>query len=117
MGQNVVCAITDGRALREPWRLTFFTILSYADLKKYRFHYWAAYPTPFSLPELNHVEKSRFAATEFSPEQMKKFKESYDPLSGRSKSFFSVVVEKDNLELFDLTTGVDRVNSPIVRKT
>ncbi|XP_043285450.1 ubiquitin-like modifier-activating enzyme ATG7 isoform X2 [Venturia canescens] len=117
MGQNVVCSISDGRALREPWRLTFFTILSYADLKKYRFHYWAAYPTPFSLPELNHVEKSRFAATEFSAKQMEQFKESFDLLNGRSKSFFTVVVNDQSLKIVDIKTGVEHVNSPNEKET
>ena len=49
-------AINDGRAIQSPDKyLNRFTILIFADLKKYHFYYWFAYPA-FSLPsELQHA--------------------------------------------------------------
>ena len=43
-------SINDGQALKSPDQcLTRFSILIFADLKKYHFYYWFAFPA-FSLP-------------------------------------------------------------------
>lgn len=89
-----------------------FSILSYADLKKYRFHYWAAYPTPFGLPELYHERTPQFSASEFSALQLEALKIDFKSLDGRSKSFFSVVVDGDGkAAIVNLAKGVESVNA------
>lgn len=43
-------AIHDGSIYSSPSLLASFSILSFADLKKYRFHYWFAFPALHSIP-------------------------------------------------------------------
>ncbi|EHA55718.1 Autophagy protein 7 [Pyricularia oryzae] len=49
-GAQIWDAIKDGSIYEIPSLLSSFAILSYADLKKYRFTYWFAYPTLHSVP-------------------------------------------------------------------
>ncbi|CRK47399.1 hypothetical protein BN1723_020275, partial [Verticillium longisporum] len=44
-------AINDGSIYEVPSLLSSFMILSYADLKKYRFTYWFAFPALHSDPQ------------------------------------------------------------------
>ncbi|RMZ74931.1 hypothetical protein DV737_g5593, partial [Chaetothyriales sp. CBS 132003] len=43
-GRKIWDAINDGTILSSPSLLASFTVISFADLKKYRFHYWFAFP-------------------------------------------------------------------------
>ncbi|RMZ92029.1 hypothetical protein DV736_g746, partial [Chaetothyriales sp. CBS 134916] len=43
-GRKIWDAINDGTILSSPSLLASFSVISYADLKKYRFHYWFAFP-------------------------------------------------------------------------
>ncbi|KOX75579.1 Ubiquitin-like modifier-activating enzyme ATG7 [Melipona quadrifasciata] len=57
MGKDVINSIRDGTALQSPWKLSLFLVLAYSDLKKYKFYYWVAHPTPLRLPEMSrHYE-------------------------------------------------------------
>ena len=49
-GRQIWDAIKDGTIYSVPSLLSSFTILSYADLKKYRFTYWFAFPALHSDP-------------------------------------------------------------------
>ncbi|KAH7255515.1 uncharacterized protein BKA55DRAFT_725791 [Fusarium redolens] len=52
-GQQIFDAIKDGSIYSIPSLLSSFIILSYADLKKYTFTYWFAFPTLHSEPSWN----------------------------------------------------------------
>ncbi|KAH8812500.1 autophagy-related protein-like protein 7 [Xylogone sp. PMI_703] len=56
-------AINDGTIYSIPSLLSSFTILSFANLKKYTFTYWFAFPALHSDPVWKHVESS-------TPEQL-----------------------------------------------
>lgn len=52
-------AIDDGSIYANPSLLSSFIVLSYADLKKYKFHYWFGFPAihsdpPWSLADVTH---------------------------------------------------------------
>ncbi|KAL4785832.1 hypothetical protein BJX76DRAFT_346728 [Aspergillus varians] len=49
-GKTIWDAINDGTIYSCPSLLSSFIVLSYADLKKYRFHYWFAFPALRSEP-------------------------------------------------------------------
>lgn len=106
-------SLKNGLALQEPWRLMTFLILSFADLKKYRFHYWAAHPTPFTLPEMHYAKDQVFVRKEFTAEQVQSFEDGFSKLDVKSRGFFSVIVSKDSkaLEVVSLARGVEIGNS------
>ncbi|PYI00487.1 E1-like protein-activating [Aspergillus sclerotiicarbonarius CBS 121057] len=51
-------AICDGTIYSSPSLLSSFIILSYADLKKYKFHYWFAFPALHSNPSWSLLEET-----------------------------------------------------------
>lgn len=107
MGQCIIDSIKDGTALQEPWRLSIFLVFAYSDLKKYKFHYWAAHPTPFSLPGIYSVAPTKFASGEFTSSQIDKLRMGFLQLDARSRNFFAVFVSgKDDLSVDDLSKGV-----------
>lgn len=111
MGQCIIDSIKDGTALQEPWRLSMFLVFAYSDLKKYKFHYWAAHPTPFSLPEISSVAPTRFASGEFTSSQIDKLRMGFLQLDARSRNFFAVFLSgKDDLSVDDLSKGVLHAN-------
>ncbi|PYH47712.1 putative autophagy ubiquitin-activating enzyme ApgG [Aspergillus saccharolyticus JOP 1030-1] len=69
-GEKIWNAVRDGSIYSCPSLLSSFVILSYADLKKYKFHYWFAFPAlhsdpswvpvgePLSIAELGNGESS-----------------------------------------------------------
>lgn len=110
MGKCIVDSIIDGTALQEPWRLSVFFVLAYSDLKKYRFHYWAAHPTPFTLPEIHLVEPTKSVYDEFTDSQRDKLKTGFLHLDVKSRNFFTVFVSgKDDLSIDDLSKGVEHI--------
>lgn len=107
LGKELLDSIESGSALEEPWRLMLFLISSYSDLKKYRFYYWAAHPTPYNLPEMNYVKRQVFIAEEFTESQMKSVKSGFENLDPKLKCFFSVIVpNKTDLKVTSLSDGV-----------
>ncbi|KAE8146260.1 hypothetical protein BDV25DRAFT_133081 [Aspergillus avenaceus] len=49
-GKLIWDAINDGTIYSRPSLLSSFTVISYADLKKHKFHYWFAFPALHSVP-------------------------------------------------------------------
>lgn len=113
LGKELLESMKSGSALQEPWKLLMFVILSYSDLKKYRFHYWAAHPTPFNLPEMHFAKQQVFISEEFSNELVQSLEEGFCNLDDLSRCFFSVIVSKESktLEVVSLARGVEIGNS------
>ncbi|KAL4801393.1 hypothetical protein BDV18DRAFT_149322 [Aspergillus unguis] len=55
-GKTIWDAINDGTIYSCPSLLSSFFVLSYADLKKYKFHYWFAFPALHSDPSWVPIE-------------------------------------------------------------
>jgi len=117
MGKCIIDSIRDGTALQEPSRLSIFLIFAYSDLKKYKFHYWAAHPTPFSFPETYSVAPMKFASGEFTSSQIDKLRASFLQLDARSKNFFTIFVSgKDDLNVDSLSKGVEYIKLNVSSK-
>ncbi|KAJ6260639.1 hypothetical protein Dda_4866 [Drechslerella dactyloides] len=63
-GRTIWEAILDGSIYSIPSLLASFTIISFADLKKYHFHYWCGFPAIHSAPPWTVVERWKFSEEE-----------------------------------------------------
>ncbi|XP_069062758.1 ubiquitin-like modifier-activating enzyme ATG7 [Pleurodeles waltl] len=73
-------AIKSGAALENPVLLNKFLLLTFADLKKYRFYYWFCYPA-LCLPEnVSLVQQPVSLGNRFSNSQLDAMQEAYDSL-------------------------------------
>lgn len=110
MGKCIIDSIVDGSALQESWLLSIFSVFAYSDLKKYRFYYWAAHPTPFTLPEIHLVEPPKSSDSEFTTSQIDKLQTNFLHLDAKSRNFFTIFVSgKDDLNIDNLSKGVEHV--------
>lgn len=67
-GRTIWEAINDGTIYSCPSLLASFLVLSFADLKKYKFNYWFAFPALTQDPSWVPVEADDIASTASSPE-------------------------------------------------
>ncbi|KAL1999893.1 hypothetical protein VTN02DRAFT_3849 [Thermoascus thermophilus] len=69
-GKTIWDAINDGTIYSCPSLLSSFLVLSFADLKKYKFHYWFAFPAIHSYPPWvpigNGIERTAAANADHS---------------------------------------------------
>ena len=81
VGQQIWEDILSGAALEDPSKLLRFLLLSYGDLKKYRFHYWFAFPAlNFSTPLEATEQRPLFEY--WTDSQRAQLQESYEALRG-----------------------------------
>lgn len=114
--KHLVESIKSGTALQEPWRLSLFIMLSYSDLKKYKFFYWVAHPTPYNLPETFYQKNPMPICDEFNSNQIIDLQKSFYELDSKSKSFFTVFISKEenSVKVRTLAEGVEYIkNNPI----
>lgn len=112
MGKDIINNIQDGTILQNPWKLSLFLVLAYSDLKKYKFYYWVAHPTPLKLPEMYYQESPQSINEEFTAKQVKDLSQHFLQLDSRTKSYFTVSISKEGkLSIIDLATGVETINA------
>lgn len=113
-GKSLIDSIKNGSAVTEPWKLSMFLLLSYSDLKKYKFHYWVAHPTPLTLPEIYHESTPQLISNKFSEIQMDQLSSSFIKLDCKSRAFFSVLVyENGNMKIITLLESIDYIKKCI----
>ncbi|KZC09192.1 PREDICTED: ubiquitin-like modifier-activating enzyme ATG7 [Dufourea novaeangliae] len=112
LGKELMESIVDGSSLQKPWKLSLFLVLAYSDLKKYKFHYWVAHPTPLKLPEMYYEEPPKSINEEFTLTHVKDLSEGFLQLHGGSKNYFTVLISRENnITVTDLATGVDIIKT------
>ncbi|XP_014785656.1 ubiquitin-like modifier-activating enzyme ATG7 [Octopus bimaculoides] len=82
--------IKSGKAMENPNLLTQFIMLSFADLKKYHYYYWYAFPC-ISLPDNVLVNKQRLLKDCFTNDMLENLMKAYDEfqsLNKRLQAFF-----------------------------
>ncbi|KAJ7316786.1 hypothetical protein JRQ81_002948 [Phrynocephalus forsythii] len=73
-------AILSGDAIENPVLLNRFLLLTFADLKRYRFYYWFCYPA-LCLPEgISVIQQPVCLGAKFSPAQIQALQNAYDEL-------------------------------------
>ncbi|KAK7794339.1 hypothetical protein R5R35_011274 [Gryllus longicercus] len=77
-GMKMVESIKSGEALMNPALLTRFLLLTFSDLKKYRFYHWFAFPA-FSVPNanINIVSPPKKLTDVFTKHQLQALYEKY----------------------------------------
>ncbi|KAK9296789.1 hypothetical protein QLX08_009310 [Tetragonisca angustula] len=111
MGKDVINSIQDGTALQSPWKLSLFLVLAYSDLKKYKFYYWVAHPTPLKLPEMYYEESPKSINEEFAAKHVEDLCQGFLQLDSRTKNYFTVLLSGDKMTIVDLAAGVKAINT------
>jgi len=62
-----------GNALEDPQKMNRFYLLIFADLKKYIYHYWFAFPTFLIPTSFNLLNPIQSISERFSTNEVKKF--------------------------------------------
>ncbi|PNF26232.1 Ubiquitin-like modifier-activating enzyme ATG7 [Cryptotermes secundus] len=94
-GQELWHSITSGEALNNPALLSRFFLLTYADLKKYHFYYWSAFPAP-SFPIITLKKQPLRLVDTFSEKQVTELARVYLAVDDwRQRGYFLVKVGSD----------------------
>ncbi|XP_026465574.1 ubiquitin-like modifier-activating enzyme ATG7 [Ctenocephalides felis] len=96
--------ITQGNCLKDPSILNTFIILSFADLKSYKYYYWFAFPA-LSTP-ISYLESTYKAEEKFSSEQLKNIYEVYVSLSSREQTYFILCEKNSKFISFTLDASI-----------
>lgn len=93
-GAQIWAAIQDGRAINDPERhLSRCRVLVYADLKRYNFLYWFAYPALSYPASVKRIGNQRKVTEEFDMENLQVLQSEYDTARAHDKfqnAFFIV---------------------------
>ncbi|PFX29993.1 Ubiquitin-like modifier-activating enzyme ATG7 [Stylophora pistillata] len=98
-GQKIWDTVKSGKALEDPSVLCQFVLMTFADLKKYKFYYWFAFPALCPETSATHVAPPVHLGDYFTPSQIASLQASYDSLSvdGLGPGFFLVKVTESEV--------------------
>lgn len=110
---EVWAAITSGKALENPELLSPFLLLTFADLKKYHYYYWFAYPCLCPAEDFSLLQEPVSLSDVYTQTQIEQLLESYNSFQSagaESVGFFIVVQEGDKLLVTGLANTQDYLN-------
>uniref|UniRef100_A0A8C9UXB8 Ubiquitin-like modifier-activating enzyme ATG7 n=1 Tax=Scleropages formosus TaxID=113540 RepID=A0A8C9UXB8_SCLFO len=104
-------AIKSEKSLEDPSVLCRFILLTFADLKKYRFFYWFCFPALCFSEGIRILQPPISLEERFSPTQIEALQGSYDELCQRSGTtavpYFLVKYTEDTVQLAPLHSWRD----------
>ncbi|XP_044754668.1 ubiquitin-like modifier-activating enzyme ATG7 [Coccinella septempunctata] len=100
IGQDIFTSIENGQALETPSLLNQFFILSYADLKKFNFYYWFAFPVPYKLSLTYNNIKNIYDV--FDKDQLEYIWDKYCEMESSQKPYFLISLENGSVDVFQL---------------
>ena len=115
MGSKIWDAINSGSALKDPSILNHFLLLTFADLKKYNFHYWFTFPAltpdnPTTYKKMTPIEKIYDTSMLTSlQEAFDEFQKSIDPAN---RGYFLVMKTGKGFSIKPLSAYEDVISSP-----
>ncbi|CAH2049281.1 unnamed protein product, partial [Iphiclides podalirius] len=89
-----------------PKCLLNFIVLSFADLKKFHYFYWFAFPSP-SQPTVYLKQKSEPVTSIFNNKQLEELDKGFKCLDTAQKYFFVITKNGDSIEVGPLSTVLD----------
>lgn len=102
-GRRILDDIISGQAIEDPSLLSSFLLLTYADLKKYHYYYWFAFPAVCIPERVSTIDEVVPISQRFSDIQIESLVKSYDELSSnRPTNVFLVRENSDSLEVSNL---------------
>lgn len=102
IGSEIWESVTSGRAVEDPSLLSRFLLLTYADLKKYHFYYWFAFPCLCPTEEfclLNEPQKLSDVYTENQIEQLVEKYNAFQASLGEWIGYFIILQDGDTLHI------------------
>ncbi|CAG0899101.1 unnamed protein product [Darwinula stevensoni] len=111
VGKELWKQIQNGQALENPTILNSFLLLTFADLKKYRFYFWFAFPALLHPSTPVYASSIHDIAEEMNPKQVASLGDAYSniPAESPSKQFFIVTLLNDNCDIASLATFNEKV--------
>ncbi|KAM4651994.1 ubiquitin-like modifier-activating enzyme ATG7 [Discoglossus pictus] len=104
-------SIQSGAALDDPVLLNKFILLTFADLKKYRFYYWFCFPALCLAEGIQLVQQPLSLGERFSNDQVQDFQRAYDDLCQKEGStpqpYFLVHYTENTVSMASLKTFYD----------
>ncbi|CAH0383087.1 unnamed protein product [Bemisia tabaci] len=110
-GEELLKNVHSGAVLDNPSLLSSFFVLTFADLKKFNFYYWFAFPSP-ALPAYRNHGKPDNLPEILSDSQMRSLVNGHSVLPKRQRGFFGVKVnDTDSVEVITLKQYLDLTKS------
>ncbi|XP_056645877.1 ubiquitin-like modifier-activating enzyme ATG7 isoform X1 [Diorhabda sublineata] len=101
--------LKNGEALRNPSVLNCFILLSFADIKKFHYYYWFAFPVPKGVNIINITTHK--IISEFNNDLLQKFLASFKNLDNTQNGYFALFLKNNEIELNTLEFTYDKLPS------
>ena len=105
-GEKVWQAIVSGEAISKPSQLTQFLLLTYADLKKYNYAYWFAFPAIVADSPPITYEKVSKLSTSHTADQRTKLASAFDSFKQAhpNDAYFLIDIKNDSFSFKPLSS-------------
>lgn len=102
-GRRIWNTIKTGSYLQDPSLLSNFFILSFADIKIFKFYYWFCFPAP--AKPLVHTKSTQLLVDALSPAKFEEFQKIFCD-AAKVKSYYLVEDSKDSVQYYELKNKI-----------